>query len=111
MTDFNLSDMYRMHWAQPVEQQVAADIANMTDEQRMLEGWLNDSPKCESAHTWVGNEHCSQTVTHREHIDCENRDLNVCQSHIVSLNRRCASGDRCGTCLERARDCWSVRPI
>jgi len=111
MNDFNLNDMRRMHWSQPVEQQTRDAIAGMTDEQRMLETWLNDSPECESAHTWVGNEHCSVKVTHRLHIDCWGDAVNVCERHIVSWRRRALSGVTCSECDRLIRECGHPVPV
>ena len=111
MSEFSLPDMYRMHWAQPIEQQVAADIANMTDEQRMLESWLNDDVPCESSHTATGNEHCTVKVTHRLHITCTNEFVNLCGQHVVSWRRRAAHGESCDLCERRFDVCGVPVPV
>ena len=108
MSDFNLSDMYRMHWAQPIEQQVAADIANMTDEQRMLEGWLNDDVKCESEHS--GDPNCSISVTHLATTACGTQGR-ICNRAYVSNERHRLTGGLCRHCDKPAKDCWTQRPI
>ncbi|MDR6907509.1 hypothetical protein J2X63_003217 [Agromyces sp. 3263] len=109
MSDFSIEDMRRMHWSQPVEQQTRDAIANMTDEQRMLERWLNDDVPCESGHEFPGNEHCSVKVTHRISAKCNDQVPTVCNAHVVSARRRMLSGHIC-ECGTPARDCWSLVP-
>ena len=111
MSDFNINDMRRMHWSQPIEQQTRDAIANMTDEQRMLETWLNDDPSCEGVHKDGRMGVCSVAVTHR-FSSCVGVK-NICHEGAKYVLRALAGryGSACGRCDEAIVDHWRIRPI
>ena len=111
MTDFNLNDMRRMHWSQPVEQQTRDAIAGMTDEQRMLETWLNDDIQCESLHKITGPESCTVEVTHLVTVECKGVRVRVCAVSAATEYEIAARNPIHRHCGGRISECTSVRPI
>lgn len=104
MSDFDLPEMRRIHWAQaqPIEREALVATAEILE----LNSWLEDDLKCEVTHEAI---ECTVAVTHRA-WSCTVPPRNVCSSaahHVIdSLDRVTCKG-----CKLPARKCWRVVPV
>jgi hypothetical protein len=108
VSDFDLPEMRRIHWAQalPIER----EALNATAEILELEESFKDDINCAGADAAHGSNGCTIEVTHIAN-GCSKHDVPVCESLVTFKRSRIAIGAQCTKCLRLAGDCWSYRPI